>query len=105
MLQRFPAGPANSYQFHPKEAANVKAEMIRRNLLSRKDLMHLYRPPLKMAEIPQNNPFFSGQFVERRPGSQMNKSYKSESQLPRLNQINKSLYGSNFKRATQTAYR
>jgi len=35
------------FSYQPKTAANVKAELIRRNLLSRKDLMQLYRPPLK----------------------------------------------------------
>jgi hypothetical protein len=30
-----------------KDASQIKAELIRRNLLSRKDLMQLYRPPMK----------------------------------------------------------
>ena len=30
-----------------KDASEIKAELIRRNLLSRKDLMQLYRPPMK----------------------------------------------------------
>lgn len=63
---RYPAGDAHEYHFAPKEAANVKAELIRRNLLSRKDLMQLYRPPLKKSQIPQNNPFTSKSLVDRK---------------------------------------
>lgn len=66
LLVRHPHGDANEHQYLAKDAANVKAELIRRNLLSRKDLMQLYRPPLKKSQIPQNNPFTSKSMVESR---------------------------------------
>lgn len=66
VLKSYPQGPAHEHQYQPKEAAHVKAELIRRNLLSRKDLMQLYRPPLKKSQIPQNNPFTNRSMVEPR---------------------------------------
>ena len=44
---RGPNGDNMKHSYDPKDNAQVKAELIRRNLLSRKDLMQLYRPPLK----------------------------------------------------------
>ena len=38
-IARYPTGENLKYQYNPKSAANVKSELIRRNLLSRKDLM------------------------------------------------------------------
>ena len=39
-ITRLPtAGETMRFSYHSKTAANVKAELIRRNLLSRKDLM------------------------------------------------------------------
>lgn len=43
----------------------MKAELIRRNLLSRKDLMQLYRPPLKKSQVAKNNPFLAKSLVGR----------------------------------------
>jgi hypothetical protein len=51
-IARYPSGETLKYKYNPKNAANVKSELIRRNLLSRKDLMQLYRPPLKKSQIP-----------------------------------------------------
>lgn len=47
MGARLPVGDNMMHQYDTRDAAQVKAELIRRNLLSRKDLMQLYRPPLK----------------------------------------------------------
>jgi len=47
LFERQPRGDPMTYHYDAKDAAQVKAELIRRNLLSRKDLMQLYRPPLK----------------------------------------------------------
>ena len=110
LLQRLPQGDTNLFQFQAKDAANVKAEMIRRNLLSRKDLMHLYRPPLKQSEIPQNNPFFSGQFVDhgRTRNTQMHTQEshrRTGSALPIIKQFNKSMYGSPHANQFQTISR
>ena len=57
MIARFPNGEYNKYRYEPKNSAHVKSELIRRNLLSRKDLMQLYRPPLKKSQMAENNPF------------------------------------------------
>lgn len=59
-----------SQNYDARDASYVKAELIRRNLLSRKDLMQLYRPPLKRSQIPENNPFVAKTMVSRdyRPG-------------------------------------
>ena len=47
LYKRGPRGDAMNYEYNPRDVAQVKSELIRRNLLSRKDLMQLYRPPLK----------------------------------------------------------
>ena len=62
---RLPKGDTGAYQYDTRDAAYVKAELIRRNLLSRKDLMQLYRPPMKKSQIPENNPFIAKSMVNR----------------------------------------
>ena len=47
LIQREPKGDAMNYNYDVKDASNIKSELIRRNLLSRKDIMQLYRPPIK----------------------------------------------------------
>ena len=47
LYKREPQGDAMHYEFNPRDAAQVKSQLIRSNLLSRKDLMQLYRPPIK----------------------------------------------------------
>lgn len=58
-IDRLPArGEKHAYEFDP-DSRNAKADLIRRNLLSRKDLMLLYRPPIRSSAIPANNPFLT----------------------------------------------
>ena len=52
-----------AYAYDDRASSHVTAELIRRDLLSRKDLMQLYRPPLKKNELAQNNPFTSKSIV------------------------------------------
>lgn len=52
-----------TYIFDDRASSHVTAELIRRDLLSRKDLMQLYRPPLKKSEMAENNPFTSKSIV------------------------------------------
>jgi len=63
LIQRQPRGDPMMYHYDAKDAAQIKAELIRRNLLSRKDLMQLYRPPLKRSQVAENNPFLSKSLV------------------------------------------
>lgn len=95
LLVRHPGGDANEYQYQPKDAANVKAELIRRNLLSRKDLMQLYRPPLKKSQIPQNNPFTSKSMVEARNASTAAGHRQPELLLPAITRFNQAIVPSN----------
>ena len=44
--------------------SNLKAELVRNNIVTRNDLMKLYQPPLKRAQIPSENPFFTKQMVD-----------------------------------------
>lgn len=50
----------SGYRYEAQQAANIKSELIRRNLMSRKDLMTIYKPPTKKSQIPANNPFKKG---------------------------------------------
>ena len=59
LYKREPKGDAMNYEYDPRSAAQVKSELIRRNLLSRKDLMQLYRPPIKRHLKPSSNPFYN----------------------------------------------
>ena len=43
--------------------SNLKAELIKNNIITRTDLMKLYRPPAKKEPTPQENPFFNRSFV------------------------------------------
>jgi hypothetical protein len=61
-------GERITYEFNPRliDRKNVKAELIIKNLLSRKDIMALYKPPMKRSEDPANNPFINrGLFTKR----------------------------------------
>lgn len=51
------------YRYEATQAANIKSELIRRNLMSRKDLMTIYKPPAKKSQIPANNPFKKGAMI------------------------------------------
>ena len=63
-MDRYKKGQdAGQFHFDENNASYVKAELIRRDLLSRKDLMQLYRPPPKKSELAQNNPFHSKTIV------------------------------------------
>ncbi len=46
-----------------EQRSNFKAELVRNELLSRSDLMKLYQPPLKKAQLPTNNPFYTKSIV------------------------------------------
>ena len=92
-MQRLPQGNAHEFHYHPKTAASVKAELIRRNLLSRKDLMQLYRPPLKKSEIPQNNPFTNKSMVEPRAVTAGQPSKRSSQNLPMIHNVTQNLVG------------
>ena len=63
LIMRQPRGDPMAYNYDSKDAAQIKAELIRRNLLSRKDLMQLYRPPLKKSQVARNNPFIAKSMV------------------------------------------
>ena len=52
----------------------MKADLVRRNLLSRKDLMLLYRPPIKNSAIPANNPFLTKSILQPRHGKGRNQT-------------------------------
>ena len=40
------------------------AELINDRLLSRTDMIKIYAPPLKAHQLPENNPFYTRNFVE-----------------------------------------
>lgn len=65
LIHRNPRGDQMSYHYDAKDAAHAKAELIRMNLLSRKDLMQLYRPPMKRSQVAKNNPFLAKSLVDR----------------------------------------
>jgi hypothetical protein len=65
LIQRQPRGDPMTYHYDAKDAAYAKAELIRMNLLSRKDLMQLYRPPMKRSQVAKNNPFIAKSLVDR----------------------------------------
>ena len=65
LITRLPQGEQAERQYDARDASYIKAELIRRNLLSRKDLMQLYRPPLKKSQMPANNPFTAKTMVSR----------------------------------------
>ena len=49
--------------------SNIKAELVRNNIVTRNDLIKLYQPPKKVI-LPVNNPFFTRTLVNREPTSQ-----------------------------------
>ena len=61
------------YEYDP-DGQNMKADLVRRNLLSRKDLMLLYRPPIKNSAIPANNPFLTKSILQPRHGKGRNQT-------------------------------
>jgi len=65
LIARLPEGELGEHHYDSRDASYIKAELIRRNLLSRKDLMQLYRPPLKKSQMPENNPFTAKTMVSR----------------------------------------
>ena len=62
-------GPA--YEYDPQITdKHLKADLIRRNLLSRKDLMLMYRLPMNKALLPINNPWVTKSILEPSFGKQ-----------------------------------
>ena len=51
--------------FSLREASKIKAELLKRKLITRKDLMMLYQPPMKRSHHPENNPFTKRTIIER----------------------------------------
>ncbi len=47
--------------------SNLKAELIRNNIVTRKELIKLYRPPMRREQLPSENPFFTRQMVSSVP--------------------------------------
>ena len=47
---------------------HLKADLIRRNLLSRKDLMNMYKLPQNKALLPINNPWVTRSILEPSTG-------------------------------------
>jgi hypothetical protein len=47
-----------------EKASNMKAELVRNELLTRSDLMKLYQPPLKKSQLPTNNPFYTKTLIQ-----------------------------------------
>ena len=48
---------------------NVRLALLNKKLLTTKDLMKIYVPPLKKCEIPSNNPFFTRTIIPPRLNS------------------------------------
>ena len=46
-----------------KQRTQLKAELVRRELLSRGDLIRLYQPPIPKSQIPISNPFYTKTIV------------------------------------------
>lgn len=42
----------------------IGSELINEKLLSRADMIKLYAPPLKAHQLPENNPFYTRNFIE-----------------------------------------
>jgi len=51
--------------FSVKDSAGIRAELIKRKLLTRKDLMQVYKPPMKKSEFPANNPFLTKTIIRK----------------------------------------
>ena len=50
--------------------SNLKSELIRNNIVTRNELIKLYKPPIKKEQVPTENPFFTRQMVNYEPTSQ-----------------------------------
>ena len=50
--------------------SNLKSELIRNNIVTRNELIKLYKPPIKKDQVPTENPFFTRQMVNYEPASQ-----------------------------------
>jgi hypothetical protein len=46
-----------------RNVSMLKAELVRKNLVTRSDLMRLYQPPTKKSSLLENNPFFNKTIV------------------------------------------
>ena len=64
--------------------ANFRADLVRNELLYRNDLMKMYHPPLKISQLPTNNPFYTKSIV----GKEL-KGGDSVSAYPIKNEIGK----------------
>lgn len=72
-IERRPIGERHDYEYDGQggDPRYLKAELVRRNLISRKDLMHLYKPPMKQAALPSNNPFITKTILQQPVAQQM----------------------------------
>lgn len=48
-----------------KKRSHIKAELVRKELLSRGDLIRLYQPPIPKSQLPTTNPFYTKTIVVR----------------------------------------
>jgi len=48
-----------------KHRTYIKAELVRKELLSRGDLIRLYQPPIPKSQLPTSNPFYTKTIVVR----------------------------------------
>ena len=86
-LERRPEGERHDYEYDSQsgDPRSFKAELVRRNLISRKDLMHLYKPPMKQAALPSNNPFITKTILQPPVTQSMFNRLRSGSQAsPRM---------------------
>lgn len=42
-----------------KYRSNLKGDLVRKEFLSRGDLIRLYQPPISKAKLPSSNPFYT----------------------------------------------
>jgi hypothetical protein len=58
---------SSNSEFNPlkerKHRTNLKAELVRKELLSRSDLIKLYQPPIPKDQLPSSNPFYTKTIV------------------------------------------
>jgi len=59
-------GELHLYEYDQRlsDQRRIKAELVRRNLLSRKDLMNLYKPPVQQCSVPANNPWLTRSIIQ-----------------------------------------
>ena len=50
-------------RFASKQVSNLKAELVRNNVIARADLMRCYRPQLQKQKLLDKNPFYNGKMV------------------------------------------